>query len=235
MFSSNLTKFFALATLSLLLFAGCRFLSKTSDANSSAAPPVSEDLKSVVPFSTKEPERFRAEMVVTAGATEHRTFVARNGANRRWDFNFGAKNQLTRLQTDKSYLLSPAQKIYTEMDAGQTVSPDEWAAFLTTRWLNEIPGAIFEKLEAAENLTKYRVRLDESSASEIIVFIDETHGLPVRQEFYSVAGEQKSLTYTFELKNLKLETDADLFAVPPDFRPVAAEEFWKRQRSEEQK
>src|SRR5215213_4365928 len=158
MFSSNLTKFFALAVLSFLLFSGCRWRQNTGDTDSSAVPPVSDDLKSEIPFSTKEPEQFQAEIVVTANETERKTFIARSGANRRWDFNFGAKNQLTSLQTDKNYLLSPARRIYTETVAGGAQT-DEWAACLTTEWLSEKQEASFEKLGTAENLTKYRVRL----------------------------------------------------------------------------
>jgi len=226
MFSSNLTKFFAAAALSFLLFAGCRSGADSGGANSSGAPPVADDLKSEIPFATREPERFQAEIVVTASGAERKTFIARNGANQRHDFNFGAKNQLTALSIDKSYLLASAHKIYTENAAGaEAAAPDDWTAFLTTEWLNKKTDAKFEKLETSGNLTKYRVRLGENS--EAFVYVDETLKLPVKQEFYSSGGEPKTLLYAFELKNLKLETDANLFSVPTDFRRVSSEEFWK--------
>lgn len=230
MFSSNLTKFFAVLALIFSLFSGCRFWQKTPDANSSPeAPAVSEDLKSAIPFSTKEPEQFQAEIVVTANETERRTFIARNGANRRYDFNAGAKNQVTNLQTDKNYLISTERKIYAETGAAQNGSADDWENFLTTEWLNENHEASVEKLETVDNLTKYRVRL--GAASEIMISVDEQIGLPVKQEFYSVSGEQKTLVYAVELRNLKLKTDENLFAVPTDFRRVSAEEFRKMLRS----
>jgi hypothetical protein len=228
MFSSNLIKFFAVFAIIFSLFSGCRFWQKTTDANSSpAAPAVSEDLKSAVPFSTKEPEQFQAEIVVTANETERRTLVARNGANRRYDFNAGTKNQVTNLQTDKNYLISFERKIYAETGTAQNVSADDWENFLTTEWLSENHEASFEKLETVDNLTKYRVRLGAGAASEILISVDEQLGLPVKQEFYAVSGEQKNLTYAVELKNLKLKTDENLFAVPTDFRRVSAEEFRK--------
>src|SRR4051812_6041344 len=111
MFSSNLTKFFAVFTLSLTLFSSCRFWTKTDNTNSSQTPTVSDELKTEIPFSTKEPERFQAEIVVTANETERKTFLARNAGARRYDFNFGAKNQLTNLQTDKNYLILPEKRI----------------------------------------------------------------------------------------------------------------------------
>jgi len=234
MFSSNLTKFFAVFALIFSLFSGCRFWQKTPDANSSTqAPAVSEDLKSAIPFSTKEPEQFQAEIVVTANETERRTFVARNGTNRRYDFNAGAKNQVTNLQTDKNYLISSERKIYAETGAAQNISADDWENFLTTEWLNENHEASVEKLETTDNLTRYRVRLGAGAASEMLISVDEQIGLPVKQEFYAVSGEQKTLTYAVELKNLKLKTDENLFAVPTDFKKVSAEEFRRTLRSVE--
>lgn len=231
MFSSNITKFFAAAALSFLLFSGCRTGSDPGDGNSSQ-PPVAEDLKSEIPFSTKEPEQFQAEIVVTAGGAQRKTFVARNGANYRYDFNFGAKNQVTALATDKSYLFATGRKIYTENAAGSEEVPrDDWTSFLTTEWLNQKRDAKFEKLETSGNLTKYRVRLDASPATEVLVYVDEQIGFPVKQEFYSTA-QPTTPTYIFELKNLKLQTDENLFILPADFRRVSAEEFWKIVRSD---
>jgi len=235
MFSSNLTKFLVLFTLIFSLFSGCRFWSKTSDANTSSTPAVSDELKSEIPFICKEPEQFQAEIVITANETERRTFIARNGLNRRYDFNPGGKNQLINLQTDKNYLILPDKKIYAENNAAQTASTDDWANFLTTEWLNEKTDAGFEKLETTENLTKYRVRLAGSNTSEIFIYVDEKLNLPVKQEFYGPgSGEQKALMYSFDLKNLKLETDENLFAVPPDFKKVSIEEFRKILQSYEE-
>jgi hypothetical protein len=234
MFSSNLTKFFAAFALIFLLFSGCRFWQKTNDADL-PPPAVSDDLKSEIPFAAKEPEEFQAETIVTAGAIERRTFVARRGPLRRYDFNFGAKNQVTRLETDKTYLILPDKKIFAEMIAEQTAAADDWTDFLTTEWLSEKRPARFEKLETAENLTKYRVRSGDDEASEVFVYIDEKSGFPVKQEFYAATGAERVLTYKFELKNLEFRADENLFALPADLRKVSAEEFRKILRDDEQK
>ncbi len=233
MFSFNLTKFFAFFVLFFLLFSACRFWQTGGSETSNKMPSVSEDLKSDIPFSTKEPDQFQAEIVVTANEIERKTFVARKGVNRRYDFNFGAKNQLTNLQNDKNYLILNEKKIYAETGTAQTVSTDDWTLFLTTEWLNEKHGANFEKLETIDNITKYRVRLGESEQSEILISVDEQIGLAIRQQFYSIVGEQKILTYTVELKNLKLQADENLFAVPTDFRRVSIEELRKILRSDQ--
>jgi len=227
MFSSNLTKFFAVPALIFTFFSGCGLWQSKNDSNSSpTSPAVADELKSEIPFTTREPERFEAEIVVRTGGAERRTFIARSGAQRRWDFNYGAPHQITNLQTDKSYLLFPARKIYAEnAPTAAAPAPDDWTNFLTTEWLSAKTAASFEKLENDGNLAKYRVRLDESSGSEIVLYLDENSGLPVRQEFFSVSGEQRTLTYSFELQNLKFEPGADLFIVPADFKKVSAEEF----------
>lgn len=231
MFSSYFIKSFAGFALIFLLFSGCRFFRETNnETNTSAAPAVSDTLKSEIPFTAKEPEIFQAEIVVTTGGTERVTFIARSGANRRWDFNFGKQNQLTNLQTDKNYLILPGKKVYAENMPAPAPAPDDWANFLTTEWLNEKTDAKFEKLETAGNLTGYRV--SAGAASEVLIYLDEKAGLPVKQEFYTISGEQKRLTYTFELKNLKLAADANLFAVPTDFKKISVEELRKITQNE---
>lgn len=233
MFSLNAAKFFAALALVSLFFAGCGFWQKNTNANSSPTPQIAEDLKSAIPFSAKEPEQFQAEIVVTANDTTRTTFIARNGANRRSDFNFGAKNQLTNLQTDKNYLLLPIKKIYAETAAVNNATTDDWTNFLTTEWLSQKTDASFEKFETTENITKYRIKLGDGAASEILIYVEENSGLPVKQEFYSGSGDQKVLTYRVELKILKLQTDANLFAVPTDFRKVSIEEFRKNLANEQ--
>lgn len=230
MFSFNLTKFSVTFALIFLLLSACRFWQTGSSETSNKNLAISEDLKSGIPFASKEPDQFQTEIVVTAGGAERKTFVARNGASRRYDFNFGAKDQLTSLQTDKNYLILPGKKIYAEMPATPTGPADDWTNFLTTEWLSETGSASFEKLETTGNLTKYRVRTG-GDQSEIFIFVDETFGLPIKEEFYAGGGGQKTLTYTVELINLKLQTDENLFAVPADLKKVSPDEFQKVLRS----
>ncbi len=228
MLSLRFIKFFASFALIILSASACRFWQSGGNATPSPPPFVAEELKSEIPFTSREPEIFQAEIVVTANEIQRKTFTARNGVNRRTDYNFGAENQLTNLQTDKNYLILPKQKIYAENPQTETSATiDDWTLFLTTEWLNAKTSAKFEKLETVENITKYRVLLDEKEVSEIFIYLDETSKIVVKQEFYSNNGEQKTLNFTFELKNLKLQTDENLFVVPTDFRKVSIEELRK--------
>ena len=228
MLSPNFYKFLALFALTLLSSTGCNFWQSATGNATNQTPFATEEFKSEIPFTAKEPEIFQAEIVVTANNQENKTFVARNNNNRRYDYNFGAKNQLSVLQTDKNYLILPEKKVYAENTSQESDGVSEnWTDFLTTEWLNSKPGVKFFKLDSESNLTKYRVSFGEAenAKSESLITVDEAKNLIVRQEFYSTDGEQKTLMTTVELKNLKFEAEADLFAVPKDFRKVSLEEF----------
>lgn len=224
MFLSNPAKFFLASILLLFVLAGCRLWQNNQNTG---VPPIAET-KDEFPFSTKEPEIFQAEIIVTSGETERKTFIARNGERRRIDYNFGQENQHSVLQTDKEYVVSNRKKIYAEilprspLSANQAPQND-----LTSELLNRRDYAKFEKLGREGNLTRYRVRINESDASEILIYVDETIGIPVKQEFFSVNGEQKTLQYSVELKNFSLETGEELFAFPAGFRHVSVDEFYK--------
>jgi outer membrane lipoprotein-sorting protein len=188
--------------------------------------------KSDLPFSTQEPEVYQAEIVVTAASVERVTTAARNGARRRYEYDFGEKTAVVWLKTDKSYLLLTDKKMYAEQDLGEGNSPPPaLQEQLTNEWLYVRPGAKFESLGTENKLKKYSARLNESDASEIILFVDEATGLPVKQEYYSVSGDQKDLLYSVELRNLRLEAGDDLFTIPKDYRKVSEDELRKALRS----
>ncbi|MCU1288669.1 MAG: hypothetical protein JWN60_898 [Acidobacteria bacterium] len=230
--SFDFIKIFSFLALVLLLFSSCRLGQKTEGESPSPTPFVAEELKSEIPFSTKEPEIFQTEIVTAANGAERAYFLARNGANRRFDYNFRGKTQISVLQTDKNYLVFPDKKIFAENDGGENAPVSEsWTDFITTEWLNRRTQTAFEPLGTENNLTKYRVLFEESDLSESIIYIDETKNLLVRQEFYSATGDQRTLNYVVEMRNTKLQTDEDVFAIPKDFRLVPIAEFRKISRA----
>lgn len=229
------TQIFGFFTLALLVFSACRFWQRADGEIPNPTPFTAEELKSETPFSAKEPNVFQAEIVVTANNRESKTFAARNENRRRYDYNLGAKNRLSVLQTDKNYLLLPDKKIYAEsVSTEKTFVSGGWTDFLTTEWLNAKTDVKFFKLAAENNLAKYRVVFGdaENAESESLIYLDEAKNLIVKQEFYGASGEQKTLTMTVELKNLKLEAEADLFVLPKNYRKVPLEEFRRILQSE---
>ena len=231
MFSRSFIKFFVVFALIFSSASACRFWQNGGTPSPTPTPFTGEELKSEIPFAAAEPAVFQAEIVITANETERKIFTARNGVNRRTDYNFGAENQVSNLQTDKNYLILPKQKIYAENATSEnSAAVDDWTLFLTTEWLNAKTSAKFEKLETINNITKYRVLLDESEVSETLIYFDEANKIVIKQEYYSINGEQKTLNFTFEIRNLKLQTNENLFAVPTDFKQISIEELRNRLR-----
>ena len=216
--------------------------SESRNANAFSAPFAAQELKNKIPFSSKEPDVYQTEIVLTSFSdgekSERRSFTARNGTKLRSDF----ENKISFLQSSENekFLIHNGKKIYvySQMNSGvENESDNQIKDFLTTEWLNEKRGAAFENLGAENGLTKYRVRLEDlpDINSEILIFFDENLKIPVRQEFYTVNGEQKILVFSMKLQNLKLEADDKLFEFPKDYRKVSLNEFQKAVRQEQVK
>ncbi len=229
MFSLNLLKItFVLAAL---LTSSCSFWQTKTDATPpSAAPFVAAEIKSEIPFPTKEPDVFQTEISVTTNGIEDVTFTARDGANQLTIFDYQKKSEfaLLKLGDNRAFLVNHRRKVYAESETSANASDvkgDSLKDFLTAEWINQKTNAKFENLGAENNLTKYRVRLDDSANSETIISVDERIGLPVKQDFFTVGGEQKILTLTVELKNFSTQTDPKIYEVPKDYRRISTKEF----------
>lgn len=207
-----------------LFCSSCGFWRSAENANSDV-PIISDDAKSGIPFESRESEIFQTEIVVTNflndEKTEKKYFLARSGNKTLTIFNRGEKTENSVLNDGaKTFFINGETKTFRE---NQTISnaalaSDELQDFLTTEWLSKKLASNFEKLETQDNLTNYRVRLNDSNASEIILTYDETLKMPVKQEFYSISGDQKNLTMTVEIKNFQTSVDEKLFVLPQDYK-----------------
>lgn len=233
MFSSNSIKAFYFFILFLLCFSACRFWNSTDTPPPSPTPFVAQEIPSDIPFSTKEPLTYQAEIVSTSFSngekTERKTFTARSDTKYLTIFNHGEKHQVSQLQTGgKTFLIHSDRKVYMENDIGlatTATSGETLNSFLTTEWLNQKTAATYEKQGEENGLTKYMIRMGESTASETLIFVNENFNIPVKQEFYSLNGDQKTLMFSSEVTNLKLQTDENLFEIPADFKKITPREF----------
>jgi hypothetical protein len=223
MISSKPLKILLLFTL--VFCASCQFWQNSSNSNSSYHSPEIAEFESEIPFTTKEPETFQAEIIIKNEDPEERIFIARSNGR------LLTKNgDVATLQIDanKSFLINFAKKIYVEIvgktsgkidNSGETLNN-----FLTTEWLNQKTETKFESLGTENGLSKYRAVFE---ASESLILVDENYKIPVRQEFYSVEGETKNLIYSTELQNIKLVAEEQFFEIPKDFQKVSLEDFKK--------
>lgn len=231
MFKSSAGKlfFFFLAVLA----ASCNVWQDGNTSTPSLTPFVAAELKSEIPFSTKEPEIYQLEIISQTYAggdkSERKTLSARRGASRVTGFNAGEKNEIHLLELDNNQVFSihHGRKVFAENLASSLLTSRVESDFLTTEWLNRKTPAVFENLEAENNLSKFRVRLgdNENSNSEILIYVDENLDFPVKQEFYSINGDQRTLASSVEMKNFKSDPDKKLFELPKDYRKISPKEF----------
>lgn len=225
MISSNAVKFFPFVLLVLVVGSSCRFWQTAAPTGSQPAG----EIKSEIPFETKEPDIFQAEIMLTNyvnGTKSERVIkAARNGVRLRYDYP--ANIAFLQINEKERFSIETQKKIYARNRNGGNAgnSGETFNDFLTTEWLNEKRGAKFENLGSENGLAKYRVLLDENLNSEILIYIDENLKIPVKQEFYAVSGEQKTLVYSVELKNVKPEAGDSFFELPKDYKEVSLEEF----------
>lgn len=199
-----------------LFFVGCGLWNRNETPTSTAvAPPRSE-----VPFATREPDVYRAEMVIRSGDLERRILIARDGGRRRIDYDVGRDDHRAVLSTDRQYVLFFKRKTYMENSAGPANSPS-MDLQLAGHLLNGRDYTDFEELGREGSIVRYRARVNESDASEIMIWVDEAIGLPVKQEFYSLNAGQQTLRYSVELRDFSPTVDPSVFQLPAGFRQEA--------------
>ncbi len=196
-----------------------------------------QEIKGEIPFATREPEIYQTEIIIKTYAagiekSERKIFTARSAERRLTIYNGGEKTEIERLDfaaEGKTVSILHGKKIYMESVPDSKVSngsaPED--DFLTVELLNRKTGATFENLGTENNITAFRVRLGdvENANFEILIYVDETLKIPVKQEFYTVGGEQRTLTVSIELRNFQPQPDGKIFELPKDFRKVSPKEF----------
>ena len=219
MFLSNLRRTFLLFALIVPVLQAC----VDQQTNTNKDFPAIDGERSSFSFSVKEPLVYSGEIVQISGSVTTAYFVARNGDKSRIDFDRGGANQLSRVHNDGDFVVSYKTKTYYEMPSGSgEVAGLSPADTLTRGFLGGIEPAKFEKLESQNGQTKFRVNYMPEGKSETFIYFDEVVKMPVRQEFFAIDGEKRTIMFSVEFKDLKLEADDSLFAVPTGFRKTDA-------------
>lgn len=185
---------------------------------------VPEELSSV-PFPTKVPTRFSAQIVVTTyfggKGIPRETFVARDGTKSVERFGQGEASDFSMLYNaeGEAYRIDHRLKTYTKQDRGKIETPkNALLKSMTSRWLNEKRSAVFKDLGVSNGIRKYEVEVDGAVETRIVVYIDEELKFPVKQEVYSIQKDSKDeLVYSVELKNISTEPKAEHFEIPKGY------------------
>jgi hypothetical protein len=214
MFLSTPAKIFHAAWLLSIVLAGCNLWR----SNENSAVTFASEPKSEYPFSTREPDPFQAEIVIRTGENERRISIARSGNMRRMDFDPESDNHHAVLMTDKEYLLFFKRKVVEEHALATNAT--ELYEPLTAPILNLRDYASFNEINRDGSVVEFSARLNDSANSEVLIFFDEAIGLPVKQEFYRIEGDERTLQYSVELRDFRREVDGAMFQIPSGFRRV---------------
>lgn len=172
-----------------------------------------------IPFLTKEPDRYQADIIVTAfedgeAVIERKYVVAKRGTELSITFEPGKESErrLIELADGRSIVFSEITGEYTEQKRGP--GGNEAARELVRGWLTVTPGTKYEKLSTENGISRYKVSPEGLEASETIVIYDENRKFPVGTEIYSLRDGKKELAFRYEVSNFRNEPDAGLFSIP---------------------
>lgn len=185
--------------------------------NGSAVPQKASN----IPFLTKEPDRFQANITVTAFGEDGEALVreyviAKRGTDVAVVIGPGTDKELRLIEhSDKKFILNMRERSIRERAGGP--SGDDLAEQLTRGWMTVTPGTKYEKLGTENGITRFRVSPENLEASEIFVLYDENLKFPVGSEIYSVREGARDLTFKYEVSEWKDTPDDNLFTVPEGF------------------
>jgi hypothetical protein len=219
MFLSNRRENFLLTIICAFIFGAC----SSSEGNHTKPVAIAAKTPGEFPFSTIEPEVYQGDVTVSDGQIEKRWFVARKGELSRLDFYSGGDLSHSKLVADKIYLVDHKRRVYIVTDETETpgASPEMPAG---------VPDAIyrgkqyrkFEETGRENGRIHYKVTPDAFSKGEVLISIDEATGMMIRQEF-----RDGPAAFVYEMKNLRTEVEDAIFALPPGYRKVGQEEFYR--------
>jgi hypothetical protein len=215
-----------------------------ANANVSAVVPASAVI------NTREPERYRATVVIsaqTAGGDQASALpqltaeVARDGANRRVAFKLPNGEPLIYLdRTDKRYVILPNRKQYGDLTAEATgfdvqhlMTPGQLVAFLQKQpgyervGDEQVNGRMAEKYRYATTAKTGTQAGDVNS--ETYVYVDKDTGLPLRSEMLSQTSGNvqgvKALKVITEMRDIQTDVDPRAFEIPQGFSQVPPEQI----------
>ncbi|MGB9181917.1 MAG: hypothetical protein WCB68_21990 [Pyrinomonadaceae bacterium] len=247
-----------IATFALVALASACQNQPATNANANAAnantSPANANVAIAVPpasvINTKEPEKYRATLVLSAeteggektvGIPTLTAEVARRGTDRRVSFKLPDGSPLIYLDHDnKSYVILPARKQYAELTQAATGIPIQklMTPGQIVSYLENVKG--YEKVGEEDyngrKADKYRYaktsNTNTSAGSvntEAFVYVDKETGLPLHAVISSEASNNvqgvKGVRIAVDLKDIKTDVaDAD-FQIPEGLNKVSEEQI----------
>ena len=204
---------------------------------------------SAVIIATREPEQYRATLVLSAeteggektvGIPSLSAEIARNGADRRVAFKLPDGSDLIYLEVGgKHMVVAPARRQYAELTPEATgvqiqklMTPGQIVSYL-----DKLKGVerVGEETLGGRVAEKYRYATTANTSTsagqvnaEAFVFVDKETGLPLRSELYTEASGNvqgvKGAKIVAEMRDINTTVDPTLFQIPPGMNKVPPEQ-----------
>lgn len=208
-------------------------VANSNNPNTPAPPPVNNSNNNVTPtpppvtgqtIPAREPEQYRATLTLTLNGATRPTVtadIARNGTDRRWDFTLSDGTRLTYLyQTDRLFIILPAQKIYAEQE-GATAALTLPATLDPTRLTAQLRA---DNRYQPAGVTQFNQRTAEKyqylGSADSFVFVDKETGLPLHVELAQTANGGQNIVTAIELQPNNAPIPLKHFNEPRDFQAV---------------
>lgn len=261
--AKNKTVIFSIFIFSIPLFQGCPAAPTTnvntnanqaSNANSSNINSTNSNINMSNTTSssveTKEPEQYQATVKLKFETTgeqkltipaELQAVVARQGQNRRMEFNMPNGEKLVYLETNgKNLLILPARRQYAELNK-ESVGFEVRSLMTPEQIVNQVKNMkgvqrVGEEKYGDRDAVKYQydaVTDTKTKAGNVetksFIYVDKETSLPLRSETTAASlsgGYQgiQGLRIVTDITNIQTNVDANLFAEPTDFAKVQPEQ-----------
>lgn len=222
MFLSNPRKSLLLVGIFGLLLQSCGSV----PSRTNPGPTPGETGSRRFPFPTKEPDIYQGNLVLGDGVTERQYFVARKGDKWRFDIMKDGTPLTTQIRSDRVYSLDHVKKSYS-VEAASDLT-DFGTAHINALSSGFFRGADYldyEETGREGDLVKYKARMRKDAKGEVLVTIDESTGMMIRQEITSLqdrTAQGSPVSYIYEVRNLRLDVDDTVFEIPANYKQADA-------------
>ncbi len=201
-------------------------------------------------IETKEPEQYQATVTLkleTSGNQSQtmpplKAEVSRNGQDRRTEFALPNGEKIIYLDKNgKQFVISPDRKQYAELNR-ESVGFEVRRLLMPEQIVNQLKNVkgiekVGEDKIDGRDAVKYRYAATTNTQTkagnvetESYFLVDKETGLPLRSETVSESQSGNvqginGLRIVTELKNIRTESPAELFAEPTDFKKVEPEQI----------
>lgn len=197
-------------------------------------------------IETKEPEQYQATVTLkfelsgaqSVAVPPIKAEVAKNGADRRMEFNLPNGEKLIYIDHDgKQFVISPNRKQYAELTK-EAVGFEVRKMLMPEQIVNQVKNLkgveqVGEEKVDGRDTVKYRYGSTTNTQSkagtvstESTVLVDKETSLPLRSVTSSESQNGdvqgiKGLNFITEMSNIRMTADAELFKQPTDYQQVA--------------